>query len=89
MNVGQLIEQLKNYPQDLRVVVRGYEGGYNDVDQFETMKIVIDFNEEWYYGKHYPYREIVFRLIGEGSNYSNTNNINNNVVPDPTTDNCE
>jgi hypothetical protein len=40
-------------------------------------------------GKHYPYREIVFRLIGEGSNYSNTNNINNNVVPDPTTDNCE
>jgi len=52
MNVDQLIKRLQMYPPDLRVVVRGYEGGYNDVDQFETMKIVIDFNEEWYYGKH-------------------------------------
>ena len=52
MNVGQLIEQLKNYPQDLRVVVNGYEGGYNDVDHFEKIKIVLDYNEVWYYGKH-------------------------------------
>jgi hypothetical protein len=52
MNVGQLIEQLKNYPQDLRVVVRGYEGGYNDVDTFENLKIVLNYHEEWYYGKH-------------------------------------
>jgi len=52
MNVGQLIEQLKNYPQDLRVVVRGYEGGYNDVDTFENLKLVLDYNREWYYGKH-------------------------------------
>ena len=52
MNVGQLIEQLKNYPQDLRVVVCGYEGGYNDVDTFENLKIVLNYHEEWYYGKH-------------------------------------
>ena len=52
MNVGQLIERLKNYPQDLHVVVAGYEGGYNDVDQFEKIKIVLDYNSEWYYGKH-------------------------------------
>jgi len=52
MNVGQLIEQLKNYPQDLRVVVHGYEGGYNDVDIFEKLKIVLDYHSEWYYGKH-------------------------------------
>jgi hypothetical protein len=52
MNVGQLIEQLKNYPQDLRVVVNGYEGGYNDVDIFENLKIVLNYHEEWYYGKH-------------------------------------
>lgn len=37
-------------------------------------------------GTHYPYRDIIFRLIGEGSNY---NNINNTVVSEPTTDNCE
>jgi len=52
MNVGQLIEQLKNYPQDLRVVVRGYEGGYNDVDTFETLNLVLNYYDEWYYGKH-------------------------------------
>jgi hypothetical protein len=52
MTVAQLIEQLKNYPSDLPVVVSGYEGGYNDVDTFETIKIVRDYNEEWYYGKH-------------------------------------
>jgi hypothetical protein len=52
MNVGQLIEQLKNYPQDLRVVVSGYEGGYNDVDTFENIKIVLDYHEARYYGKH-------------------------------------
>jgi len=52
MTVAQLIESLKNYPSDLPVVVSGYEGGYNDVDSFENIKIVRDFNKEWYYGKH-------------------------------------
>jgi hypothetical protein len=52
MTVAQLIESLKNYPSDLPVVVSGYEGGYNDVDSFENIKIVRDFNKAWYYGKH-------------------------------------
>jgi hypothetical protein len=69
MNVDQLIKRLQMYPPDLRVVVRGYEGGYNDVDQFETMKIVIDFNEEWYYGKH----EDVESLYGNNSELLKTN----------------
>lgn len=51
---------MKNYPQDLRVVVAGYEGGYNDVDQFENIKIVIDYHKEWYYGKH----EVVNSIYG-------------------------
>lgn len=52
MTVAQLIEALKNYPQDLPVVVSGYEGGYNDVDTFENINIVLDYHIEWYYGKH-------------------------------------
>lgn len=52
MNVNQLIKRLQMYPPDLRVVVRGYEGGYNDVDTFENLKIVLDYNSAWYYGKH-------------------------------------
>lgn len=52
MTVSQLIETLKNYPPDLRVVVSGYEGGYNDADNFENVNIVLDYNTAWYYGKH-------------------------------------
>jgi hypothetical protein len=52
MNVNQLIKRLQMYPPDLRVVVRGYEGGYNDVDTFENIKIVLNYHEEKYYGKH-------------------------------------
>jgi hypothetical protein len=52
MNVDQLIKRLQMYPPDLRVVVRGYEGGYNDVSRFENLKIVLDYYDEWYYGKH-------------------------------------
>ena len=52
MNVDQLIKRLQMYPPDLRVVVRGYEAGYNDVDTFENLKIVLDYHSELYYGKH-------------------------------------
>jgi hypothetical protein len=52
MNVDQLIKRLQMYTPDLRVVVRGYEGGYNDVSRFENLKIVLDYYDEWYYGKH-------------------------------------
>ena len=52
MNVGQVIEQLKNYPPDLPVVISGYEGGVDDVDGFERIKIVLNHNDVWYYGKH-------------------------------------
>jgi hypothetical protein len=52
MNVDQLIKRLQMYPPDLRVVVRGYEGGYNDVDTFENLKLVLDYHSAWYYGKH-------------------------------------
>ena len=37
---------------------------------------------------HYPYTDIIFRLIGEGSNYS-YGLINNSVVAAPTIDKCE
>jgi hypothetical protein len=31
MTVNELIEQLKNYPGDTRVLTLGYEGGYDDI----------------------------------------------------------
>ena len=53
MTVNELIEQLKNYPGDMRVLTLGYEGGYNDT-QLSTEEIVFNFskNDAWYYGPH-------------------------------------
>jgi hypothetical protein len=53
MTVNELIEQLRNYPGDMRVLTLGYEGGYNDT-QLKTEEIVFNFsqNDAWYYGPH-------------------------------------
>jgi hypothetical protein len=53
MTVAELIEQLKNYPADMRVLTVGYEGGYNDT-KLHTEEIVFNFskNDAWYYGPH-------------------------------------
>ena len=52
MTIAELIEQLQKYPQDTRVVVRGYEGGVNDVGEVEETEIYLNYNTSWFYGKH-------------------------------------
>ena len=53
MTVNELIEQLKYYPGDMRVLTLGYEGGYNDID-LKNENIVFNYNSKdtWYYGPH-------------------------------------
>jgi hypothetical protein len=51
MTVNELIERLKNYPGDMRVLTLGYERGYNDT-QLHTDEIVFNFNDSWMYGPH-------------------------------------
>ena len=53
MTVNELVEMLKNYPSDMRVLTLGYEGGYNDTD-LKTDHIVFDINDKdtWYIGPH-------------------------------------
>ena len=48
MTVGQLTRLLQNYPQDMRVVVDGYEDGYDDLspEQIAVVKIALNI------GKH-------------------------------------
>lgn len=52
MNAAQLIEHLKQFPSDTMVIVRGYEGGVDEVDFVSKEKIDLNVNTEWYYGKH-------------------------------------
>ena len=61
MTVRELIESLsKIEDQGVRVMVNGYEGGYNDIvigngidnNIPAIVNMALDVNEEWYYGAH-------------------------------------
>jgi hypothetical protein len=54
-----------------------YTYGYIDSDN-------IGVNYPFINGTHYPYRDIIFRIIPEGTNY-----IDNTIIAEPTIDNCE
>ena len=45
MKISELIEQLKNYPSDMRVIIHGYEGGYDDINYFKEKEIILNANE--------------------------------------------
>ena len=61
MNVQQLIEELQKHPPEMRVIVNGYEGGYNDLDSPEqkSIRLNVHLPDKWYYGRHddedYPF----------------------------------
>lgn len=52
MNVKDLRAALEHLPDDLMVVVRGYEGGVNEVAALDQYRVKLDANDEWYYGQH-------------------------------------
>ncbi len=55
MTVKQLIESLSNIQdQDIKVMVTGYEGGYNDIVNINPVPIdiALNVNDQWYYGPH-------------------------------------
>ena len=52
MTVSELIEVLEGLPKNDMVVVRGYEGGVDEVVELEQARIALNVNEEWSYGAH-------------------------------------
>lgn len=52
MTVKELIEELKKYPPETRVVVDGYEGGYDDVASLKNASLVLDAYVVDWYGPH-------------------------------------
>ena len=52
MKVKELIELLSQMDPELMVVIKGYEGGVDEMDKFEMCDIELNVNTEWYYGKH-------------------------------------
>ena len=54
MTVNELIELLATYPGDLRVVVNGYEDGFDDLspDKLSIFKIALNAGTHPSIGKH-------------------------------------
>ena len=52
MKVIDLLTLLSQMPSEADVVVKGYEGGVDDVVNVELVKIEKDVHAEWYYGRH-------------------------------------
>ena len=52
MTVAELIKNLQNLPSDHLVVIRGFEGGVDEVTDLEETKVVLDVIQDWNYGSH-------------------------------------
>jgi hypothetical protein len=52
VRVDELIALLSQMPEEADVVVKGYEGGVDDVVHVKLVQIRRDVHEEWYYGRH-------------------------------------
>jgi hypothetical protein len=53
MTVKELIEQLSTLDPEMQVFTAGYEGGFESVENINSIEdIVLNYNEEWYYGPH-------------------------------------
>lgn len=63
MTVAELIEKLKAVPQDMMVVIPGYESGY-DNPELTSSFLIEDANwngknkDNWYNGRHDEYYEM-------------------------------
>lgn len=52
MTAQQLIQQLQQLPPNTKIVVRGYEEGYNDILQLQEVKIKPNPNAHWFDGEY-------------------------------------
>ena len=52
MTIKELIQHLQKHPSDTRVVVSGYEDGYNDIIEVKEVILQLNTYTEWYYGQH-------------------------------------
>lgn len=52
MTAAELIEELKSIQPDMKIVIRGYEDGYNDILELKTVKIKHVTDSHWYDGEY-------------------------------------
>ncbi|RZD18995.1 MAG: hypothetical protein EVG15_02515 [Candidatus Acididesulfobacter diazotrophicus] len=69
ISAGELIKELKKYPPETRVVIPGYEGGYDDIKELKEISLVLDCYIPDYYGRHEEKSEYESRIGSIGTFY--------------------
>ena len=59
MTIEDLIFELNKWPTDTRIMIQGYEGGYEDINPtlMYEKKVVLNQNDSTYYGPHDSFYE--------------------------------
>lgn len=57
MTALELIMLLQKFSPETKIVVRGYEDGYNDIIELKQIKIKYNPEAEWYYGLYSDSKE--------------------------------
>jgi hypothetical protein len=72
MKAKELIRLLEKLPPDMKIVVRGYEEGYNDIIELKPLQLKHKQDAEWYYGEYLksedPDSIEAIELYGENKN---------------------
>ena len=65
MTTGELIQLLERHPPDMRVVVNGYEEGYDDLspEQISVVRILLDTGVHAWEGRHGDPRDVSERVL--------------------------
>jgi len=75
MTAHDLIQQLQTLASETKVVVRGYEDGYNDILKLRPVKKKLSEVQEWYYGEYDVSTEVdamdAVELFGDTKNEKN------------------
>ena len=57
MTASELIRKLNDLPPETKIVVRGYENGFNDIIMLKNRKITINKESSWWDGEYIDSKE--------------------------------
>lgn len=52
MKKSDLIKELMKYPDDMEIMVQGYENGYHKNIELMENNVILNENHEWYEGEY-------------------------------------
>ena len=61
MKVSELINFLSKFDPSTRVMLKGYEEGYDDLKEVKEKDVVLNFYNDWWNGEHEALKKTAFK----------------------------